>query len=193
MVIFRAAVAAAALLSTAAVPALASAASAPGGRGSAPTAPSGQNAEVWTALSGVQAEQLILEAGGVITDRLEGTEGFSINFEYSNGYFAYIEGFDCTGAGMNAVCAEIEVGAVFTADDADHALRMERELSLLWVADVADTNTAELLVWRRDCLHGGVTRGQVLHWILTMEEQLPTIGSAMWPEEGAARQGTVET
>ena len=189
MVTRRAALAAAAFLATAVA---AQAASAPGGRGS--YVPSGDDAEVWTSLSAAQAEQLIVEAGGTITDRLEGTEGFSLNFEYANGYYAYIEGFDCVGTGLQAVCGEIELGAVYTADDADHALRMERELNLVWLADVADVDAAELIVWRRDCLHAGVTRGQALHWLIAMEEQLVAVGQVMWPDDGTAReQGVVET
>ena len=192
MVSRTAALAAAFFLSTAVA---AHAASAPGGRGSiAPSVPSGDNAQIWTSLSAAQAEQLVLEAGGTITDRLEGTEGFSLNFEYANGYFAYIEGFDCTGTGLDAVCGEIELGAVYTADDAAHALRMERELNLVWLADVADVEASELIVWRRDCLHAGVTRGQALHWLIAMEEQLVAVGQVMWPDDGTAREpGTVET
>ena len=167
MVTSRAALAAAIVLGVAVA---APAAAAPGGRGS--EVPSGADAQVWTSLNAAQAEALILEAGGTITDRLEGTEGFSLNFQYANGYFAYVEGFDCVGEGLNAVCGEIELGAVYTADDAAHALRMERELNFVWLADVADVEAAELLVWRRDCLHGGVTRGQVGHWVVTLEEQL---------------------
>ena len=188
MVTVRAALAAAALLTAVAAPAVA----APGGRGGA--APSGDAAEIWTGLSAAQAEQLILEAGGTITDRLVGTEGFSLNFQYANGDFAYVEGFDCVGEGLNAVCGEIELGAVYTADDAAHALRMERELNFVWLADVADVEAAELLVWRRDCLHGGVTRGQVGHWVVTLEEQLAAVGDALWQDDGTAREsGTVET
>lgn len=189
MVMRRAALAAAAVLASAVA---AQAASAPGGRGS--VAPSGDNAEIWTSLNAAQAEQLILESGGTVTDRLEGTEGFSLNFQYPNGYHAYIEGFDCTGTGLDAVCGEVELGAVYTADDAAHALRMERDLNLVWLADVADVEAAELIVWRRDCLHAGVTRGQALHWLITMEEQLVAVAQVMWPDDGTAREpGTVET
>ena len=171
------------------------AASAPGGRGAtAPTAPTGADAEVLTGMSVAQAEAFITEAGATVTDRLEGEEGFSLNFQYANGYYAYVEGFDCVGQGLSAVCSEIEIGAVYTADDADHARRMEVELDFVWIADVAVPEDSELLVWRRDCLHYGVTRAQAAHWFVTMEEQLALIGQVMWPHDGTAREsGTVET
>lgn len=168
------------------------AASAPGGRGA--TTPTGADAEVLTGMSVAQAEAFITEAGATVTDRLEGEEGFSLNFQYANGYYAYVEGFDCVGEGLSAVCSEIEIGAVYTADDADHARRMEVELDFVWIADVAVPEDSELLVWRRDCLHYGVTRAQAAHWFVTMEEQLVLVGRVMWPDDGTAREsGTVET
>lgn len=188
MVTVRAALAAAAVGVLAVA---APAAAAPGGRG----APSGQDSEVWTTLNAAQVEALITESGAVVTDRLEGSEGgFNLNFQYANGYHAYIEGFDCAGTGPAISCAEFELGAVYTADSAEHALQLERQLDFVWVADLADVENTELLVWRRDCLHGGVTRGQIRHTLEMMEDQLALIGQAIWPEDGTVRdQGTVET
>jgi len=149
---------------------------------------------VWTRISIDQALELIAETGATVTDSGVSDEGFSINIQYASGLYAFVDGRECEGLGARMVCAEIETGGVFTADDEAHALRLERELSYIWVADHAEGN--ELTVWRRDCLHGGVTRGQVLHWITVMEEQLDAVSRAIWPDEGASvgpRNQPVET
>lgn len=163
---------------------------APGGSGGA-----GADTAILTQIGAAQVAALIEEAGGVVTDTLAGEEGFAVNFQFANGLHAYIEGYDCTGGpSVQAVCSDLELGGVFTADDEAHALRLERELSFVWVSDYADTETDEYLVWRRDCLHGGVTATHVGYLIGVLDAQLTAVSDAVWPEDGLARSSEpVET
>lgn len=163
---------------------------APGGSGG-----SAGDQTVVTSITLAETIALVEAAGAVVTEQGFGEEGFSLNIQYASGLYGFVDGRECTGQGRAMACAELETGGVFTLDSEAEALRFERELSFIWVADHVEG--AELTVWRRDCLHGGVTRAQVGHWITVMEEQLTAVSLAIWPEDdGTATRpghGTVET
>lgn len=149
---------------------------------------------VLTSITLAETVALVEAAGAAVTDQRLDDQGFSLNIRYPNGLYGFVDGRECTGQGRAMACAEIETGGVFTLDSAAEAQRFERELSYIWVADHAEG--VELTVWRRDCLHGGVTRGQVGHWIVVMEDQLAEVSFAIWPDDtGPSGQGrrTVET
>lgn len=162
---------------------------APGGSGGA------ADMTIVTTADAAGVAQAIAAAGGTVVSTLAGEEGFLVNFSLPTGLNAYVEGYDCTGGpSAEAVCADLELGAVFTADDTAHALRLERELSFVWVADFADTDTNEYMVWRRECLHGGVTRNQLAFMVSVLVDQLPAVSAAVWPEDGLPREtAPVET
>lgn len=140
--------------------------------------------DIWLSVDAQQLTALALEAGAVETDVVNGDEGFLVRVRFPNGMSGYISGYDCGGqTGATATCGEIELGGVFTADNGEHARRLERDMTFLWLADYADAANSEYIVWRRDCLHGGITRAQVAHLITTLESQLAAVAVAIWPDE----------
>ena len=151
--------------------------------------------EILTTVTAAQAVAFVEARGGTVVSIDAGEEGWAVNFRFASGLNAYAEGYDCaSGPGPDAVCSDIELGAVYTADDEAHALRLERDLSFIWVADFADTETDEYTVWRRDCLHRGMTRAQVATLFEIMDDQLIAVTASIWPEDAVAPPNTpVET